>query len=561
MPKTKTSDVVLLDFKKIHGEKYDYSKAVYVNSKVKVLVICPDHGPFEVTPNHHLKGVGCRKCHFSSTMISKEEFIRRAISLFGNIYDYSKSELQHGSTGIVSIFCTLHSLNFQQEARAHMQGHSGCPGCLSLKLSGTKNTRGIIKSQSTLNDEFISRAQAIHGMKYDYSDFVYVSSATKSKIICKVHGPFYQSPSNHLRESNCPICSKESSLSETFKEECKMRSVNYHRALKRRQAGLSTEKVFKREYIRSDRKIQEIIVRGKIYPNLKSAMRELSPPATAKTISRWLRNGMSTEAAFERIPNPGYEDGIIYLITDTTNNKMYIGLTIQTIERRWKYHIEQANANYIKSDFSLHSAIRLKGTNNFTIEQIDSGKTKFDLEQKERSWIEKLNTISPSGYNIASGGVIGGSNSKPTIVDNIKFKSVKEAAAYIGRTRAISEGAAKKRLIKNRIDVKTPSKPGETYVFSKTYKAWSNIVHSSINPNSKDYIAGITYYGPWRDFKNFKMDVGEPPEENMVHKRLDQDKGFYPDNCKWMTKKEAGKINAEWMKRYGLLTGRTRKTS
>jgi len=48
--------------KKIHGEKYDYSKVVYKNYSSKVCIICHEHGEFWQTPNNHLFGAGCPTC-------------------------------------------------------------------------------------------------------------------------------------------------------------------------------------------------------------------------------------------------------------------------------------------------------------------------------------------------------------------------------------------------------------------------------------------------------------------------------------------------------------------
>ena len=42
--------------------KLDYSKVIYVRSKIKVIVICKEHGEFKITPSHLLEGQGCRKC-------------------------------------------------------------------------------------------------------------------------------------------------------------------------------------------------------------------------------------------------------------------------------------------------------------------------------------------------------------------------------------------------------------------------------------------------------------------------------------------------------------------
>jgi hypothetical protein len=93
---------------------------------------------------------------------------------------------------------------------------------------------------------------------------------------------------------------------------------------------------------------------------------------------------MAIEEAFERIPNPGYADGIIYRVIHNVSGKTYVGLTIQTLPRRWAYHLEQAKAGHIRCVNSLHAAIRKYGEEKFTVEQIDSGTTKVDLELKER---------------------------------------------------------------------------------------------------------------------------------------------------------------------------------
>ena len=54
--------------------------------------------------------------------------------------------------------------------------------------------------------QFIARAKAIHGDKYDYSLVEYVRNNTKVKIICKVHGVFEQTPLNHLMGKGCAKC-------------------------------------------------------------------------------------------------------------------------------------------------------------------------------------------------------------------------------------------------------------------------------------------------------------------------------------------------------------------
>lgn len=47
-------------------------------------------------------------------------------------------------------------------------------------------------------DDFVRKAKEIHGDKYDYSETVYINSRTKLKIICSIHGEFWQLSADFL---------------------------------------------------------------------------------------------------------------------------------------------------------------------------------------------------------------------------------------------------------------------------------------------------------------------------------------------------------------------------
>ncbi len=320
---------------------------------------------------------------------------------------------------------------------------------------------------------------------------------------------------------------------------------------------MSDEKIFDAGLVRGEKETSSALVAyGISYPNIEAACRALLPTANSTTIGRWIRGGMAPEEAFERVPNPGYASGQIYLVTHIASGKQYVGLTIQTLERRWTYHLQQARASHIKGEDSLHAAIREYGAGAFNIVQIDTGTTKVDLEKKERFWINQKGTLLPAGYNISSGGVSGGSNRKPVTFDGQRFSSVGAAIEYISQTRRISIDAAKARVRFNRVDTKTPAKKGESLVKTQAYKAWSRIIHGALNPKSKDHISGMTVFEQWREFGAFLKDVGHPGEQGMAFTRLDKSKGFTPENCAWRTKSESSKINAANMKAIGTLTGR-----
>lgn len=348
-------------------------------------------------------------------------------------------------------------------------------------------------------------------------------------------------------------------MGKTFKALCKEHGVDYWRALKRRQAGMPEAKIFEPDYVRGLKETKStVVVRGTRYPNLLAACAVLEPVASPATIERWIAKGMSPDEAFERVPNPGYRRGIIYCVTHKDSGKRYIGLTVQSLERRWRFHLEQAAAGCIKTERSLHAAIREFGAHAFDVIQVDQGHTKVDLEARERRWIKELGTMAPSGFNLDPGGVSGGSSAKPTRYGELTFRSAHEAALHVANVKGIGYEAAKKRISVGRIDVRKPAKPGDSLVKSKIYKTWSNIVHASTNPVSKDYIPGATVCEVWLDFHAFHADVGDAPD-GMCFTRKDKTKPFTPENCMWMTKSEASKLNAAHMKVMGTLVGRKKK--
>jgi hypothetical protein len=57
-------------------------------------------------------------------------------------------------------------------------------------------------------NDFIVKAQEVHGSKYIYDWVDYKNISTKVKIACVIHGIFEQKPSKHLLGQGCPWCSK-----------------------------------------------------------------------------------------------------------------------------------------------------------------------------------------------------------------------------------------------------------------------------------------------------------------------------------------------------------------
>lgn len=71
-------EAVINKFNKVHNYKYNYSKTNYLYSHLKVIVICPYHGEFSITPREHISGRGCRLCMLENRGWTKTKWLNAA---------------------------------------------------------------------------------------------------------------------------------------------------------------------------------------------------------------------------------------------------------------------------------------------------------------------------------------------------------------------------------------------------------------------------------------------------------------------------------------------------
>ena len=196
--KKKTTEDWVRRAKACHDDRYDYSCSVYTGSHEKIQINCKKHGVFEMGAGEFLKGNNCPKCALEERRIGIEEYIERANKVHGGKYTYAPSE----RTRYIKITCPFHG-EFEQDKFSHLAG-CGCPQCGNIKR------RNESKDRDDLLADFIKRARAVHGDRYDYSKVVYVNNTTPVIITCKKHGDFEMKPTNHINGgNNCPVCAKE----------------------------------------------------------------------------------------------------------------------------------------------------------------------------------------------------------------------------------------------------------------------------------------------------------------------------------------------------------------
>lgn len=76
---------------------------------------------------------------------------------------------------------------------------------------------------------------------------------------------------------------------------------------------------------------------------------------------------------------------------------------------------------------------------------------------------------------------------------------------------------------------------------SNTYQSWKTMKRRCLVETSSDYPRyggrGITVCERWQKFENFLADMGKRPKGKTLD-RIDNDRGYFPENCKWSTPKE-----------------------
>ena len=137
---------------------------------------------------------GCKVCGINKTKSNNDDFLDKAKKIYGDKFSYILTDYINTKSKI-TIKCNDCENIFTRRMNDHLLGRE-CNFCLR-----------IVNKSST--EDFIFKAQKIHGEKYNYDLVVYDSCKIKVKIKCnKCLCIFEQIPSNHLSNQGCPKCNE-----------------------------------------------------------------------------------------------------------------------------------------------------------------------------------------------------------------------------------------------------------------------------------------------------------------------------------------------------------------
>jgi hypothetical protein len=186
--------------KKIHGNKYNYSKVIYKNNDTYVIIICQIHGEFQQSPHSHLNGSNCIKC--ANNMRSTEEFIKDANKKHNYKYKYENTIFTGVRTKVI-VTCLKHG-NFKIISGNHLFGQ-GCKKCNNVGHS--KEQIKWLDYVAKRDNIFIQHAMNIGEYKIDN---IQVDGFCKETNTCyEFLGDFWHGNPKKFKRNDMNKCNKK----------------------------------------------------------------------------------------------------------------------------------------------------------------------------------------------------------------------------------------------------------------------------------------------------------------------------------------------------------------
>jgi len=201
--KKKAAKEVIKDFIAIHGKKYDYSHVQYINSRIPVEIICPIHGVFKQAPYNHRRGTNCPRC-VGKKRYTTEEIISEFKKIHGNKYDYSLVNYINTYTPVIITCPTHGTFMQCPSEHKRGGGCPQCARKRKLKQIKPLTRSEImsrVKSKDTIIEVLLRKALWKKGLRYrknDHSVFGSPDIVFKGKkiaIFCDSefwHGKLYE---------------------------------------------------------------------------------------------------------------------------------------------------------------------------------------------------------------------------------------------------------------------------------------------------------------------------------------------------------------------------------
>ncbi len=211
-------------------------------------------------------------------------------------------------------------------------------------------------SKRLTTSEFISRAKSIHGDTYSYDRSVYLGRKNKIEIICKKHGPFWQSADSHLSGRDCMACGKD-------------------RTMAAKRLGNSVTDIGDGFY--------EVDVSTKKHPNAKTIIDESSLPLIDNLVRWYVRE----------------DHGLLYVIR-LENRKIKRLHRLISIPQA-SQHVDHVNGDTLDNrKFNLRNVNRSENQRNMSKSKANtSGVTGVCFDRRRKRWLAQIGGGKPRSFS------------------------------------------------------------------------------------------------------------------------------------------------------------------
>ena len=221
MARRLTQEEFIESCKKVHGDKYDYSKTIYKNKREKVIITCPIHGDFEQIANNHKRGEGCSICGNEYAKTHRKYnyggFKSLSKQRFNDEYEFPNiKEEYENSHSKITIKHKVCGRIFKKIAGDHLTSkNGGCPcfRTIEIKKEKIKIDKNIVsKIEKSLKfDIMFKEINEKINNQFSYDKSEYVNNSTPITFHCnKCNRNFKRKPTVFINSNhNCAYCSTE----------------------------------------------------------------------------------------------------------------------------------------------------------------------------------------------------------------------------------------------------------------------------------------------------------------------------------------------------------------
>lgn len=192
----KTKEAFVIQVNEIHNYFYNYDKSDYQGNHKKLIITCPLHGDFSMTPSNHIAGQDCPHCavdklHVKSLAKYSAIFQDTMLKVHGEKYNFSNSVFK-GSHVKVEVVCPSHGPFWATPS--NLQRARGCPDCQKNGFQPSKSgyfyifTYGNITKVGITNTSINQRLQRINkssGLDFNIHTFIFSESGYKIRDVEK----------------------------------------------------------------------------------------------------------------------------------------------------------------------------------------------------------------------------------------------------------------------------------------------------------------------------------------------------------------------------------------